>query len=113
MIGTVVLRDEGNIVSQVQPLRASGFEWGYLGGGASDLARALLGEGVDPEVCAGFKHTVLAELQDDWRITAEDLRLFVERWPLLVVPRIGQGAPSQPAFVSREPGATATESLAA
>ena len=73
----------------------------------------MLGEEVDPEFWAGFNHAVLAELQDDWRITAADLRLFVERWPLLVVPRIGQGVPSQPAFVSREPNDAATESVAA
>lgn len=86
-VGTVVVREEGNIVSQLFPRWGGEFDWGKLSDEGADLAWTLLGNGVGPEVYEGFRRSVVAELPDTWRLAAEDIEEFARCWPLSATAR--------------------------
>src|SRR5207249_8097292 len=81
-LGTVVVREEGQVVTKLFPRWADKFDWGNLTDEASDLAWTLLGEGVAPEVYEGFTRTVVARLPDAWRLAAVEIEEFARCWPL-------------------------------
>ena len=61
-----------------------GFNWGYRGGGAADLARSLLADclGTDPtpSLYQAFKERFIAPLRQDaaWQIDAAAIRLWLD-----------------------------------
>jgi len=89
LFGTIVVREEGNVVSKLLPRRANKFDWGNLTDEGADLAWTLLGEGVAPEVYEGFQRSVVARLPDTWRLTAEDIEGFARCWPVAAIAEIG------------------------
>lgn len=61
-----------------------GFEWTYEGGPPRQLALALLADHLgDGEraasICEAFMRTVVAELDNDWTMTAADIDAAVQR----------------------------------
>ncbi len=62
----------------LKQLSATGFEWTYEGTGPSQLALALLADhlGDDARALAlyeGFMHSVVAELDNSWELTSDDI----------------------------------------
>jgi len=60
----------------------TGFEWGYLGSGPSDLALSILWDflGCEPKRVEymKFKEQFVSQWGDEWEITEEDLYTWLE-----------------------------------
>ena len=72
----------GNINSPI--FTTMGFEWTYKGGSPRQLALALLADHLgDGEraaaLCEAFMRTVVAELDNDWTMTAADIDAALRR----------------------------------
>ena len=61
----------------------TGFEWTYEGAGPIQLSLALLADYLDDdaralELCQGFMRAVVANLENDWELTGDDIDRAVE-----------------------------------
>jgi hypothetical protein len=71
--------------SQAVRFCSGGFEWGYTGASASQLALALVLDATNDEhlaLCSysWIKHAVVACWGDEWEITAREIVRWVEQW---------------------------------
>ena len=62
----------------------TGFEWTYVGDGPRQLSLALLADHLGDErralaLTEGFMRTVVAELDNAWRMTSEEIASAVEQ----------------------------------
>lgn len=61
----------------------TGFEWTYEGAGPAQLSLALLADHLDDdgkalELCQEFMRVVVANLENDWELTGNDIDRAVE-----------------------------------
>ena len=61
----------------------TGFEWTYEGPGPNQLSLALLADHLDDDakalaLCDGFMRSVVANLENDWELTGEDMDRAIE-----------------------------------
>ena len=61
----------------------TGFEWTYEGAGPNQLSLALLADHLDDdgkalEVCHDFMRTVVANLENDWEMTGDEIDRAIE-----------------------------------
>ena len=61
----------------------TGFEWTYEGAGPAQLSLALLADHLDDDgkaldLCRDFMRTVVANLENDWELTGDDIDRAVE-----------------------------------
>jgi len=61
----------------------TGFEWGYLGSGPSDLARSILWDhlGKEPShsLYQDFKFRFVSGWKDEWQITSEEIQNWMNK----------------------------------
>jgi Family of unknown function (DUF6166) len=62
----------------------AGFEWTYVGDGPRQLALAMLADHLGDErralaLTEGFMRSVVAELDNAWRMTSDEIALAVEQ----------------------------------
>ena len=62
----------------------AGFEWTYVGDGPRQLALAMLADHLGDErralaLTKGFMRSVVAELDNAWRMTSDEIALAVEQ----------------------------------
>jgi len=90
-----VVRNTPPGMETVKPLRhivrhsPTGFEWGYLGSGPSDLAYSILadyaGKDVADSLAVRFKEEVVARLPHAaWMLTEDALQAFLRRHPAAI-----------------------------
>lgn len=62
----------------------TGFEWGYLGSGPSDLALSILWDFLGKEPTRidymYFKEQFVARWKNSWQITGEEIRNFLDKF---------------------------------
>lgn len=94
--GVRVYVEEGGVRAPLEHLiyhSPTGMEWGYGGSGPADLAISIIADAapeyvrdgqrpaVDPNLYMGFKRDIVIWLpRDGWRISAEDVRRWIELW---------------------------------
>lgn len=86
MDGIRVLVDQAPLAERLDivPYSKGGFEWTYEGAEPSQLALALLADhlGDDEkalELCQPFMRAVVANLENDWTLTSEDIDQAIEK----------------------------------
>ena len=86
-IDGIVVRVDGEPLDGRYGLKrftTTGFEWTYEGPGPAQLSLALLAhrlgdDGKALALCEGFMREVVANLENDWELTGEDIDRAVER----------------------------------
>jgi Family of unknown function (DUF6166) len=84
--GAVVTVDGGplNPRFDIRRFSPAGFEWTYVGDGPRQLALALLADHLGDErralaLTEGFMRTVVAELDNAWRMTSDEIATAVNQ----------------------------------